>query len=68
MTLKFIKNWIFVVKTSKQKSSLTQRYKDVIMECCEIGKPLVVYGFYCMALYHSQTRCHLIFFYYNNCI
>ena len=23
-------------------------------------KPLVVYVFYCMALYHSQMRCHVI--------
>ena len=23
-------------------------------------KPLVVYRFYCMALFHSQTRCHII--------
>ena len=26
----------------------------------KIDKPLVVYRFYCMALYHSQTRRHMI--------
>ena len=26
----------------------------------EICKPLVFYGFYCIALFHSQTQCHII--------
>ena len=26
----------------------------------KICKPLVVYRFYCLALYHSQTPCHVI--------
>ena len=26
----------------------------------KIDKPLVVYRFYCMTLFHSQTRCHMI--------
>ena len=26
----------------------------------EIDKPLVVYRFYCMALFHSQKRRHMI--------
>ena len=26
----------------------------------KIDKPLVVYRFYCMALFHSQTRRHMI--------
>ena len=28
----------------------------------KICKPLVVYQFYCMALFHSQTRRHIINF------
>ena len=26
----------------------------------KICKPLVVYGFYCMALFHFQMQCHMI--------
>ena len=29
----------------------------------KIDKPLVVYRFYCMALFHSQTRRHMIIFF-----
>ena len=31
----------------------------------KIYKPLVVYQFYCMALFHSQTRRHMIKEYYT---
>ena len=30
------------------------------MDVPKIDKPLVVYIFYCMALFHSQTRRHMI--------
>ena len=33
---------------------------DVITQCYKICRPLVVYQFYCMTLYHSQMRRHVI--------
>ena len=38
---------------------------DVILRFPKIDKPLVVYRFYCMALFHSQTRRHMINIYTN---
>ena len=59
MTLRFLWNFILGVKS----------YNFVIMYAMllwtskhfpKICKPLVVYRFYCMELFHSQTRHHMI--------
>ena len=50
-----IKNHIFGMKTSRILPSFTQYYNGR-----HICKPLVVYQIYCMALFHSQTRRHVI--------
>ena len=55
MTLKLLKNHIFGFKILALLCSIKM---DVIMIGYQISKPLVVYRFYCMALYHSQTSCH----------
>ena len=57
MTFKILKNRIFRVKTSIfPPQAFTQR-NNGRHECfLKICKPLVVYRFYCMALYYSQTR------------
>ena len=52
MTLKLIKNHIFGVKTSRFCHLLCNIKMNVI-----IYKPLVVY---CIVLYHSQRRPHVI--------
>ena len=54
MTLKLLKNLIFGVKTSRFCHLLHNVRMDVIMLRYLICKPLVVYRFYCMALYHSH--------------
>ena len=59
MTLKLIKNHIFCWKMSRF-CNLMQRYNGCHYIYYEICKPLVVYRFYCMSLYHSQTQCHVI--------
>ena len=53
MTLKLLKNHILRVKTSKDCVIF---YSTLHYEIC---KPLVVYPFYCMALYYSQTFLNL---------
>ena len=50
MRFKLIKNRIFGVKTS--------RFCDILRY--SICKPLVFYRFYCMVVYHSWTRRHVI--------
>ena len=40
--------------------SFAQFYNELHYKKLKICKQLVVYRFYCMALYHSQTRRHLI--------
>ena len=60
MTLKLVKNRIISVKTSKFCHLLRNVIMDVITLCYEICKPLVVYRFYCIALYLSQARLHVI--------
>ena len=54
MTLKLLKNHSFGVKTS----TIFHLFRNVIMEIImlryQICKPLVVYRFYCMALYHPR--------------
>ena len=46
--------------------SFMQHYMGDITLPYLICKPLVVYGNYCMALYHSQTRCHVRKLYNTN--
>ena len=58
MTLKILKNYIFVVKTSRFSLILRNVIMDVIFP--KICKPQVVYRFYCMALFHSQMPPHMI--------
>ena len=60
MTLKFLKNRIFGVNTSRFCHVFCNVIIDVITLRCQICKPLVVYRFYFMALYQSQTRCCVI--------
>ena len=62
MTLKLFSNHTFGVKASRFCNLLRDIIMDVITLCFKICKPLVVYQFYCMALYHSQTRHHVIKF------
>ena len=40
--------------------SLHTVYRRGVLEYALICKPLMVYRFYCMALFHSQTRRHAI--------
>ena len=57
ITLKLFKNCIFGVKTSRLFCHLLRNLIiDIITSHYDICKPLVVYGFYCMVIYHSQTR------------
>ena len=62
MTLKFLKNHIFEVKTSIFFHLLRNVKMDVItlLVVTKSVNPLVVYQFYCMALFHSQMRRHVI--------
>ena len=59
MTLNLLKKSHFGVK-SKYLPPFTQVKMDVITQRYEICKPLVVYRFYCKALYHSKMRRHVI--------
>ena len=43
--------------------SFTQRYNGRHSVTLLICKPLVVYRFYCMSLYHLQTQRHLIIYF-----
>ena len=59
MTLKLIKNHIFGMKTSR----FCHLSLNIIMNVItfpNICKPLVVFRFYCIALYHSLTRRNVI--------
>ena len=63
MTSKLLKN-VFWPENINILPSFTQLYNGhhhstLLFKIC---KPLVVYRFYCMALYHSQTRLHVINF------
>ena len=58
MTLKLFWNHIFGVKTLG--FCHMQDIKSVISYFPKICKPLVFYWFYCMALFHSQMRHHMI--------
>ena len=61
MALKLIKNHFFGMKMSRYCHLLRKCYIiDVITLRYEICKPLVVYRFYCMALFHSKMRHHVI--------
>ena len=54
MTLKILNNHFFGVR-------FCHLLRNVIMLCYTlICKSLVVYRFYCMPLFDSQTRCHVI--------
>ena len=59
MTLKLLKNHIFGIKTSRFCHLLGNVIMDVIT-FPKISKPLVVYQFYCMALFHFQMQRHMI--------
>ena len=62
ITVKILNNYMFGVKTSKLSLTL-HVLRNVVMDVItfpEICKPLVVYQFYCMTLYQSQTRRHVI--------
>ena len=54
MTLKLIKTRTFGVKTS----IFCHLFSNIIMDV--IALPLVVYQFYCMVLFHSNTPRHVI--------
>ena len=59
LTLKILEHRIFHVKTALFNPLL----RDVITNVVtfpKICQPLVVHRFYCMALYRSQTRRHMI--------
>ena len=60
MTLKLLKNHTFGVKTSRFYHLLCNIVMDVITLHYLFCKPLVVYQFYCMALYHFQTQHHVV--------
>ena len=60
MTKKLIKNHIFCVKTSRFCNIFRNLIMDIISCCNKICKPGVVYQYYCMELYHSQMRRHVM--------
>ena len=60
MTLRILENLISGVKNVIMLSICTQRCYG--RHFPKIDKPLVVYRFYCMTLFHSQTRRHMISF------
>ena len=60
MTLILLKNCIFWCENVKILPFFTQRYDGSHYVMLVNLYPLVVYRFYCMALYHSQTRYHVI--------
>ena len=59
MTLKILNNHNYGVKTSRFWHILFNIIVDVVI-LSTICKPLVVYRFYYMASFHSQTRRHVI--------
>ena len=61
ITLKLLKNCSLSAKTSTSDFVIFYAaVMDAITLRYEICKPLEVYRFYCMALYDSQTRRHVI--------
>ena len=60
MPLKLIKNRIFGVKTFRFCHFLRNVIMDLISFPKKICKPLVVYRLYCIELYHSLKRRHVI--------
>ena len=60
MTLKLIKNQFFWRENFKILRSFRQHYNECHYVMLLICKPLVVYLFYFIAIYHSQTRRQLI--------
>ena len=47
----------------KKRNNVVNMYATLLwtsLRFPKIDKPLVVYRFYCMTLFHSQTRCHMI--------
>ena len=60
MTLELLKNRLFGMKTSRFWQLLSSLKMYLITLHYKICKPLVVYQSYCMALYHSQTRHHVL--------
>ena len=59
-TIKLTKKYIFGLKTSTFCHLLRNIITDANTLPYYICKPLVVYQFYYMTLYHSQTRRHVI--------
>ena len=60
MTLTLLKCRSFGLKKSRFCHLFRNIILDVIMLRYQICKPLVVYQLCCMALYHSQSRRHVI--------
>ena len=60
MTLKLLENCNFWGENVNILPSFMKCYKGSHYVTLLICKPLVVYRFYCMALYHSQRRRHVI--------
>ena len=58
MTLRLLRNLISGVKQIRCCHYVDNVIMDVIF--LKICKPLVVYRFYCMALFNSHTRHHMI--------
>ena len=65
MTLILLKILIFARKR-QYFAIFTQRYNGRRDVTLLTYKPLVVYRFYCIALFHSQTRRHVISMYIKN--
>ena len=60
VTLKILKNCTFRMKKSRFPTILRNVIMAVITYCYEICKPLVVYRFNFLAIYHSKMRRHAI--------
>ena len=58
MRLKLLQNHIFDMKVTIL-TSFTLHYNGCHYITLLICKPLVVYQFYCMALYYTRTRRHV---------
>ena len=55
MTLKLLKISHFMARKCQYLPYFTQRYNGRHYFTLQIYKPLVVYRFYCLVLYHSKT-------------
>ena len=53
---------IYHMTNTSKTLSFCHHVRNVVMDV--IMFPLVVYRFYCMALFHSQTRRHMIIYYF----